>query len=83
MATSVRNTTVGNLLTTADVASRWKCAIGTLCNMRSQGDGPAYIKVGYAVFYPLEKVEAYERRFPKHVESLARRKPWNGKGKKK
>lgn len=43
------------------LAERLGTTTGTLANMRCAGRGPAYIKVGASVLYPLSAVEAYER----------------------
>jgi len=43
---------------------RWQGAVSlaTLATWRSRGGGPAFLKVGRAVLYPLDAVEAYERQ---------------------
>ena len=50
-----------DLLTDAQLAQRWQLARGTLANQRSQGRGPAYLKICGRVRYRLSDVEAYER----------------------
>lgn len=49
-------------LTTAELASRWGGAVttGTLVNWRSKGRGPAFVKLGNRVRYPLAKVVEWE-----------------------
>lgn len=47
-------------LTTRQLAERWHMAVGSLQNMRSAGIGPAYLKLGARVVYPLAAIEAYE-----------------------
>lgn len=49
-------------LTPDDLVERWGGTIGkgTLANWRAKGRGPAYVKVGGRVVYPLDKVEAWE-----------------------
>ena len=50
------------LLTTAELAARWRMAIGSLANMRTRGDGPKSIKIGgKCVRYRLADVIAYEQ----------------------
>lgn len=49
-----------NLLTTLDLADRWKVSAGALANDRSAGIGPRFVKLGYRVRYRLEDVVAYE-----------------------
>jgi predicted DNA-binding transcriptional regulator AlpA len=52
---------IGECLTAIQLAKRWHMSVGTLCNWRSQGKSPKYIKIGKTVLYPLEEVEAFER----------------------
>lgn len=49
-------------LTPKDLASRWKNTITlkTLANWRSQGDGPAYTKIGGRVMYRMVDVVRWE-----------------------
>ena len=49
-------------LTPAELIARWNGAVkkGTLDNWRSQGKGPAFVKFGSRVRYPLAKVIAWE-----------------------
>lgn len=49
-------------LTPAEVVARWNGAysVGTLANWRSQGIGPAFVKIAGRVLYPLADVQAYE-----------------------
>lgn len=51
-------------LTIDQLLQRWNHCIkrGTLANWRSQGSGPAFIKVGRAVLYPLDKVVEWETK---------------------
>lgn len=53
-------------LTTKELAERWSMSPGTLDNWRTQTPprGPSSVKKGWAVFYPLVEVIAYEKRFP-------------------
>ncbi len=52
------------LLTSKELARRWKCSERKLTNDRVTGGGPAFVKLGngpYApVRYPLELVEQFE-----------------------
>jgi hypothetical protein len=50
-----------DLLTDAQLAVRWQLSRGTLANQRSQGRGPAYIKLAGRVRYRRSDIEAYER----------------------
>lgn len=49
-------------LTPAELVKRWNNAVtvGTLSNWRSQGRGPAFVKFGRSIRYPLSGVQAYE-----------------------
>jgi hypothetical protein len=64
-----------DLLTDAQLAVRWQLSRGTLANQRSQGRGPAYLKLAGRVRYRLSDIEAYERagfvsRGPAGITSL-------------
>lgn len=47
-------------LTPAALAERWGMSVASLANMRCQGRGPDYIKIGSRVLYPLTVIEAVE-----------------------
>lgn len=49
------------LLTDAQLAERWQLSRGTLANQRSQGRGPAYLKIAGRVRYRRSEVEAFEQ----------------------
>ena len=49
------------LLTDAQLAERWQLSRGTLANQRSQGRGPAYLKIAGRVRYRRSDIEAYEQ----------------------
>ncbi len=49
-------------LTQLDLARRWRVSPRTLERWRWLGQGPAYLKLGAAVAYRLEDVEAFEAR---------------------
>jgi hypothetical protein len=50
----------GPLLTTPELAQRWKMSARSLERWRRQGRGPAYISLPRKVLYPLANVQAYE-----------------------
>jgi predicted DNA-binding transcriptional regulator AlpA len=52
---------VHDLLTDAQLAARWQLSRGTLANQRSQGRGPAYVKLAGRVRYRRSDIEAYEQ----------------------
>ena len=52
---------VPDLLTDAQLAVRWQLSRGTLANQRSQGRGPAYLKLAGRVRYRRSDIEAYEQ----------------------
>ncbi|CAJ0682357.1 hypothetical protein R77591_01800 [Ralstonia mannitolilytica] len=49
-------------LSAEELVERWRGAVtlGTLANWRAKGRGPAYMKLGAKVRYPLAQVEAWE-----------------------
>jgi hypothetical protein len=51
-------------LTAEEVTARYRgeITIGTLRNWRSMRIGPAYVKIGKAVLYPLSELEAWDRK---------------------
>ena len=50
-----------DLLTDAQQAVRWQLSRVTLANQRSQGRGPAYLKLAGRVRYRRSDIEAYEQ----------------------
>lgn len=50
-------------LTTEEVSDRYRSRItvGTLQNWRAMRIGPPFLKIGKAVLYPLEGLEAWDR----------------------
>lgn len=42
------------------LAERWDTSRGRLANWRSLGIGPAFVKIGARVLYPLAAIEAFE-----------------------
>lgn len=53
-----------DFLTTEEVVQRYRGLIsyGTLCNWRSMGQGPAYLKAGKVVLYPTDSLVAWEEK---------------------
>ena len=51
-------------LTPAQVVKRWDNTIttGTLANWRSKKTGPAFLKIGSRVVYPIAKLEEWEAK---------------------
>lgn len=56
--------TQGKFLTPEEVAERYRggVSIGTLRNWRAMRIGPAYLKVGKAVLYPVNELEEWDRK---------------------
>jgi predicted DNA-binding transcriptional regulator AlpA len=52
---------IHDLLTDTQLAARWQLSRGTLANQRSQGRGPAYLKLAGRVRYRRSDIEAYEQ----------------------
>lgn len=50
-------------LTAEEVSARYRgeISVGTLRNWRAMRIGPAYLKIGKAVLYPLAELEAWDR----------------------
>jgi len=51
---------VGRMITTEQLAARWCTSLGYLANLRSQGKGCPYIKLGRRVVYRAVDVAKYE-----------------------
>jgi Helix-turn-helix domain len=51
-------------LTTEEVAQRYRGAVsvGTLRNWRAMRVGPAFVKIGKAVLYPVDELDAWDKR---------------------
>lgn len=49
-------------LSTHEAAERLGVTVGTLANWRSAGIGPAYLKIGSRVMYPLAQIEQFEQQ---------------------
>ncbi|WFU25432.1 helix-turn-helix domain-containing protein [Bradyrhizobium sp. CB1717] len=56
--------TEAKFLTPEEVSARYRgeVTVGTLRNWRAMRTGPAYIKIGRAVLYPLDELDAWDRR---------------------
>lgn len=63
-ANHCRIMSVDKFLTPEEVSKRYRDAVtvGTLENWRALGIGPSYIKVGKAVLYPVEELNAWDRQ---------------------
>ena len=55
--------TVDKYLTPEEVVTRYRGEIsaGTLRNWRAMRIGPAFVKIGKAVLYPVEELDAWDR----------------------
>jgi len=60
------------VLSEADLASRWAMSPKTLQRWRTTGEGPAYLKLGKRVSYPLNAVIAFENCV-QHVSTSKRK----------
>jgi hypothetical protein len=51
-------------LTDDEVSARYRglVSVGTLRNWRAQRVGPPFVKIGKAVLYPVEGLDAWDRR---------------------
>lgn len=51
-------------LTAEEVSNRYRgeISIGTLRNWRAMRVGPAFVKVGKAVLYPIEELDAWDQK---------------------
>lgn len=56
--------TDGKFLTPEEVAERYRggVSIGTLRNWRAMRIGPAYLKIGKTVLYPVDELEAWDKK---------------------
>lgn len=50
-------------LTPEEVAERYRggVSVGTLRNWRAQRIGPSFVKIGKAVLYPLDELDAWDK----------------------
>ncbi len=51
-------------LTAAEVSARYRdeITVGTLRNWRAMRIGPGFVKIGKAVLYPLDELDAWDRK---------------------
>ncbi|MCP3418597.1 helix-turn-helix domain-containing protein [Bradyrhizobium brasilense] len=51
-------------LTPEEVSGRYRgeVTVGTLRNWRAMRIGPAYVKIGKAVLYPVDELDAWDRK---------------------
>ncbi|WP_456707837.1 MULTISPECIES: helix-turn-helix transcriptional regulator [Bradyrhizobium] len=56
--------TDAKFLTAEEVSARYRgeVTVGTLRNWRAMRTGPAYLKIGKAVLYPVGELDAWDRR---------------------
>lgn len=47
-------------LTIPDLMKRWRCTKGALAQLRYNGTGPKYMKIGRTILYRPADIEAYE-----------------------
>lgn len=52
-------------MTIDEVATRFQVHRGTLCNWRTQGVGPKYVKIGRTILYAVDDIEAFEKESQK------------------
>lgn len=55
------NTPSPRPLTEAELLERWPVSVATLRRWRADKKGPAYIKIGRRILYPLDAIEKYEK----------------------
>ena len=62
-------------LTCEEVSARYRgeISVGTLRNWRAMQIGPAYVKIRKAVLYPLDELEAWDKKILLLVECRTRR----------
>ena len=61
-------------LTSEEVAERYRggVSVGTLRNWRAMKIGPSFVKVGKAVLYPIEELEAWDETNRVHCRASKR-----------
>ncbi|MBZ9794692.1 helix-turn-helix transcriptional regulator [Mesorhizobium sp. ES1-4] len=54
----------GKFLTAEEVAERYRggVSVGTLRNWRAMKIGPSFVKIGKAVLYPIDELEAWDEK---------------------
>lgn len=67
--------TESKFLTAEEVAKRYRggVTVGTLRNWRAMKIGPSFLKIGKAVLYPIEELEAWDEK--NRVHCYASRRP--------
>ena len=65
---------MSHILTSDQLAARWLTSRGYLANLRSQGKGCPYVKLGRRVVYREKDVERYENDCRVAVEFVRPRK---------
>lgn len=62
-------------LTPEEVTERYRggVSVGTLRNWRAMKIGPSFVKIGKAVLYPIEELEAWDER--NRVQCRASKRP--------
>ncbi|MBX5141279.1 helix-turn-helix domain-containing protein [Rhizobium lentis] len=69
-------------LTPDEVSARYRgsISVGTLRNWRAMRIGPSFVKIGKAVLYPLDELDAWDeknkvqcRTIPRHIEQVGDR----------
>lgn len=58
-------------LTERGLARRWKVSCRTLQRMRASGTGPAFLRIGNAIRYPIDDIRRYERLSRHHDDGAA------------
>lgn len=58
-------------LTAEEVAERYRgsISVGTLRNWRAMRVGPSFVKIGKAVLYPIDELEAWDERNRVHCHA--------------
>lgn len=61
-------------LTAEEVAERYRgsVSVGTLRNWRAMKIGPSFVKIGKAVLYPIEELEAWDEKNRVHCRASKR-----------
>lgn len=50
-----------DIMTTEELAKKWKMNPGSLANWRSEKKGPKFVKLGRKVRYKLKDIERFEK----------------------
>ena len=57
----MNRSTYTDTLTAKALAERWSTSVAVLANLRSDGRGPRYMKLGKSIRYRLADIEQYEQ----------------------